>query len=80
MFGFIRKAFRPIARIGEKMSEIFSIGRKSHLGSDIKNLEAFEDLAPSGLRSRFPKGEIRTPEGGFYGDMNSYLKSNPYPK
>ena len=29
MFGFFRRAFRPMARIGEKMSEIFSIGRKA---------------------------------------------------
>jgi hypothetical protein len=79
MFGFIRKAFRPMARIGEKMSEIFSIGRKSHLGSDIKNIEAFEDIAPSGLRSRFPKGEVRGPDGAYYADMDAYLKSNPYP-
>jgi len=29
MFGFIRRVFRPIASIGSKMGEIFSIGRKA---------------------------------------------------
>tara|TARA_Y100001937_G_scaffold128008_2_gene202053 strand:- start:632 stop:871 length:240 start_codon:yes stop_codon:yes gene_type:complete len=28
MFGFFRRAFRPFASIGEKVSEIFNIGRK----------------------------------------------------
>lgn len=29
MFSFIRRAFRPIASIGEKLGEIFRIGRKA---------------------------------------------------
>lgn len=28
MFGFFKRAFRPFASIGEKVSEIFNIGRK----------------------------------------------------
>lgn len=79
MFGFFRKAFRPFASIGEKIGEVLSIGRKSRLGSDIRNLEAFENLAPSGLRSRFPQTEIRSAEGAFYGNMDSYLNQFKYP-
>ena len=30
MFGFIRRIFRPVASIGQKLGEIFSIGRKSN--------------------------------------------------
>lgn len=30
MFGFIRRIFRPVASIGQKLGEVFSIGRKSN--------------------------------------------------
>ena len=80
MFGFFRSAMRPFASLGNKMGEFFGIGRKmARATSDLRNLEAFEDLAPSGLRSRFPTPEIRSAEGGFYGNMDSYLNQFKYP-
>jgi hypothetical protein len=79
MFGFIRRLNRPFGMIGEKLSEIFRIGKKTNTLSDIRNTERFADLAPSGLRFRQPPQEIRGMDGGFYGDMNSMLKSYKYP-
>ena len=79
MLGFIRKAWRPFASIGEKIGSVFRIGNKAEVVSDMRNVEGFENLAPSGLRFRQPKGEIMGEGGGFYGDMNSMLKSYKYP-
>jgi hypothetical protein len=47
MIGFIRKGFRPFLSIGQKIGRIFKIGRKAELVSDMRNLEAFENLAPT---------------------------------
>lgn len=55
MFGMIKRVGRPIANLGRKMGEIFGIGRKANLVSDARNLEKFENLAPSGLRQRAEK-------------------------
>ena len=80
MFGFIRRIARPFGMLGEKIAEVLNIGRKANAVSDIRNVEKFVDLAPSGLRVRTnPPSNIRGMDGGFYGDMNSYLKSYKYP-
>ena len=81
MFAMIKKFSRPIANLGKKMSEIFGIGRKStHLVSDARNLEQFENLAKPGLRQRAEKpSDILGADGGFYGNMEGYLKSFKYP-
>ena len=80
MLGFIRRAFRPIAMIGEKIGNVFKIGRKAEVINDIRNVERFENLAPAGLRTRkMPPSDIMTPEGAFYGNMDSYLSGFKYP-
>tara|TARA_R110001592_G_scaffold278805_1_gene546124 strand:+ start:152 stop:397 length:246 start_codon:yes stop_codon:yes gene_type:complete len=80
MFGFMRSVMRPFASLGSKMGEFFGIGRKvARASSDLRNLEAFEDLAPSGLRSRFPAPEMRAPDGSYYGNMEGYLSNFKYP-
>lgn len=80
MFAFIRRAFRPIAMIGEKLGEVFKIGSKAGRGiSDIRNTEPFLNLAGEGLRYRPPPQELMGVGGGFYGDMTSMLKSFKYP-
>ena len=80
MFSFIRRAMRPIAMIGEKVGNIFKIGRKAEVISDIRNVEKFENLAPSGLRMRKkPPSDLMTPDGAFYGNMDGYLSGFKYP-
>ena len=80
MFGMIKKFSRPFMSLGKKMSEIFGVGRKTHLVSDARNLEKFENLAPSGLRQRAEKpSDMLGADGGFYGNMEGYLKSFKYP-
>jgi hypothetical protein len=80
MLGFIRRAWRPIASIGEKISNIFKIGRKAEVISDLRNIEKFENLAPAGLRVRSnPPSDVLAPRGDFYGNMDGYLKSYRYP-
>ena len=44
MLGFIKRIARPFGRLGEKLSEVFRIGKKSNVISDIRNAERFEDL------------------------------------
>ena len=77
----IKRVGRPIANLGKKMSEIFGIGRKStHLVSDARNLEQFENLARPGLRQRGEKpSDMLGSDGGFYGNMAGYLQSFKYP-
>jgi len=71
-----KRVGRPIANLGKKMSEIFGLGRKTHLVSDSRNLQQFENLAPSGLRQRAEKpSDILGSDGGFYGNMTGYLSS-----
>jgi len=79
MFGFIRRVARPFGMLGEKIAEVFNIGKKANAVSDLRNVETFENLAPSGLRFRKPPQEIMGEGGAFYGDMNSMLKSYKYP-
>ena len=80
MFSFIRRAMRPIAMIGEKIGNIFKIGRKAEVIKDVRNIEPFENLAPTGLRMRkAPPSNIQGLDGGFYGDMNSFMKTYQYP-
>ena len=80
MFGFFRSAMGTFASLGSKIGEFFGIGRKvARATSDLRNLEAFEDLAPSGLRSRFPQPDMRAPDGSFYGNMEGYLSNFKYP-
>ena len=80
MFGMIKKFSRPIANLGRKMTEIFGLGRKTHLVSDARNLEKFENLAPSGLRQRAERpSDLLGSDGGFYGNMTGYLSSFKYP-
>ena len=76
----IKNFGRPFMKIGSKMGEIFGIGRKANLVSDARNLEKFENLAPSGLRQRGEKpSDMLGADGGFYGTMAGYLKSFKYP-
>ena len=80
MFAMIKKFSRPFMSLGKKFGEIFGIGRKSTLVSDARNLEKFEDLAPSGLRQRAAKpSDMLGADGGFYGSMAGYLSSFKYP-
>tara|TARA_R110000744_G_scaffold29638_1_gene70576 strand:- start:541 stop:786 length:246 start_codon:yes stop_codon:yes gene_type:complete len=80
MIGFIRKGFRPFLSIGQKIGRIFKIGRKAELVSDMRNLEKFENLAPSGLRQRGEKpSDMFGGNKGFYGNMDGYLQSFKYP-
>ena len=79
MFSFIRRALRPIAMIGEKVGNIFKIGRKAEVIKDVRNTEPFLNLAGEGLRFRPPPPEVRGMDGGFYGDMNSMLRGFKYP-
>ena len=80
MFGMIKRVGRPFMSLGRKMSEIFGIGRKANLVSDARNLEKFENLAPSGLRQRAEKpSDMLGADGGFYGNMAGYLQSFKYP-
>jgi len=80
MFGMIKRVGRPIANLGRKMGEIFGLGRKANLVSDARNLEKFENLAPSGLRQRGEKpSDLLGADGGFYGNMTGYLSSFKYP-
>ena len=80
MFGMIKKVGIPIANLGRKLTKIFGIGRKSTLVSDARNLEKFEDLAKPGLRQRSEKpSDMLGADGGFYGNMEGYLKSFKYP-
>jgi hypothetical protein len=76
MFGFIRRVFRPIASIGEKVKSIFNIGRKAEIVSDVRNTERFLDITPA--RGRMPKGEVNLGQG-FYPDTNTALKNFNYP-
>ena len=80
MFAMIKKFSRPFMSLGKKFGEIFGIGRKSTLVSDARNLEKFENLAPSGLRQRAAKpSDMLGADGGFYGSMAGYLSSFKYP-
>ena len=76
----IKRVGMPIKNLGRKMSEIFGIGRKANLVSDARNLHQFEDLARPGLRQRAEKpSNMLGADGGFYGNMEGYLKSFKYP-
>ena len=80
MFGMFKRVGIPIANLGRKLTKIFGIGRKSTLVSDARNLEQFENLAPSGLRQRAEKpSDLLGADGGFYGNMTGYLSSFKYP-
>ena len=80
MFAMIKKFSRPFMSLGKKFGEIFGIGRKSTLVSDARNLEKFENLAPSGLRQRAERSsDLLGSDGGFYGNMTGYLSSFKYP-
>jgi hypothetical protein len=78
MFGFIRRAFRPIASIGQKIGSIFKIGSKGEIIKDLRNTMPFEEIV-GGLRNRVPNTEVMGMGGEFYGDMNSMLKGYKYP-
>jgi len=76
----IKRVGIPIKNLGRKMSEIFGVGRKANLVSDSRNLQQFENLAPSGLRQRAEKpSDMLGSDGGFYGNMAGYLSSFKYP-
>ena len=80
MFGMIKRVGRPFMTLGKKFGEIFGVGRKVNLVSDARNLEKFENLAPSGLRQRAEKpSDMLGSDGGFYGNMAGYLSSFKYP-
>ena len=78
MFSFLRRAMRPIAMIGEKMGNVFKIGRKAEVIKDIRNVEKFENVMPLRMR-KTPPSDLMTPDGAFYGNMESYLGGFKYP-
>jgi hypothetical protein len=65
MFGFIRRVFRPIASIGSKMGEIFSIGRKARplgvVSEPVVEGGRFINVMGGG------KSDVLTKGGGFVG-------------
>ena len=83
MFGFIRRVARPFGMLGEKIAEVFNIGRKANAVRDIRNTEEFMDLAPTGLRVRQGGFRARPEEvylgQGYYADMNKAIKNYKYP-
>ena len=81
MFSMIKNFGRPFMVIGRKFNQIFRLGRKAEpVVSDIRNLQQFENLAPSGLRQRSEKpSDIYGPNKEFYGNMAGYLNAFKYP-
>ena len=80
MFSMIKNFGRPFMTIGKKMGKIFGIGKKTHLVSDTRNLEKFEDLARPGLRQRSERSsDMLGADKAFYGNMEGYLSSFKYP-
>jgi len=79
MFGMLRNLARPIGFLGQKLSNLFSIGNKvSPIVKDARNVAEFVNLAPSGLRFR-PAGEAVNLGQGFFNNMSDALKMFKYP-
>ena len=74
MFGFFRRAFRPFASIGEKMSEIFSIGRKARLGASVEPVieggKPFTHIEGGWLK---PASQYDPATRGFYGGLGEIV-------
>ena len=81
MFGFLRKVLRPFASIGEKIGEIFSIGRKAKPMGVFRE-KVLVDNVPfnyMNIPKSVPSQEVRGMAGGFYGDNTSMLNQFKYP-
>jgi hypothetical protein len=47
MFSFIRRVFRPIGYIGQKLKNMFRIGRKAEVVREVRNVE---NIIPDAVR------------------------------
>ena len=80
MFGFIRKAFRPIGYLGQKLKSVFSLGRKFSGVRDVRNSAGFVNWAPEGLRFRPQGQEVMLGQGqAFFPDYTQAVKQYKYP-
>jgi len=80
MLGFIRKAFRPIGYLGQKLKSVFSLGRKFAGVKDVRNSAGFVNLAPEGLRFRPQGQEVILGRGqGFFPNYSEAVKQYKYP-
>jgi hypothetical protein len=70
MFGFFRRAFRPFASIGEKMGEIFNIGRKARIEQVIEGGRPFTHIEGGYLK---PASQFNPETKGFYGGLSEIV-------
>jgi hypothetical protein len=81
MFGFLRKAFRPIASIGQKIGELFRIGRKAEPMGVFREKVLVDNIPFNymNIPKAVPSQEVRGVAGGFYGNNTSMLNQFKYP-
>ncbi len=78
MFGMLRNLARPIGFLGQKLSNLFSMGNKvSPIVKDARNVAEFVNIAPAGLR--FRGGEAVNLGQGFFNSMPDALRMFKYP-
>lgn len=80
MFSFIRRVFRPIGYLGQKLKSVFSLGRKYGGVRDVRNSAGFVNLAPEGLRFRPQGQEVMLGQGqAFFPNYSEAVRQYKYP-